>query len=105
MNPSRSARVVLMMGVPRSANQRASAVGSALYLNDIPSSIRQVRTTANSIGHLWLALNVALAEKNLQDAAFLHSDGRSHCQRFQASSWHGTAMTNVGRVFEQSDLI
>jgi methylmalonyl-CoA mutase N-terminal domain/subunit len=30
-------------------------------------SIRQVRTTANSIGHLWLALNVALAEKKHQD--------------------------------------
>ena len=29
--------------------------------------IRQVRTTANSIGHLWLALNVALAEKKGQD--------------------------------------
>ena len=29
--------------------------------------IRQIRTTANSIGHLWLALNVALAEKNGQD--------------------------------------
>jgi methylmalonyl-CoA mutase, N-terminal domain len=26
-------------------------------------NIRQIRTTANSIGHLWLALNVALAEK------------------------------------------
>jgi methylmalonyl-CoA mutase N-terminal domain/subunit len=30
-------------------------------------SIRQVRTTANSIGHLWLALNVALAEKKGTD--------------------------------------
>ncbi|HVD48026.1 MAG TPA: methylmalonyl-CoA mutase family protein [Candidatus Limnocylindria bacterium] len=30
-------------------------------------SIRQIRTTANSIGHLWLALNVALAEKMGQD--------------------------------------
>src|SRR5260370_1710777 len=29
--------------------------------------IRQVRTTANSIGHLWLALNVALAEKKRPD--------------------------------------
>jgi len=29
--------------------------------------IRQVRTTANSIGHLWLALNVALAEKKGHD--------------------------------------
>ena len=29
--------------------------------------IRQIRTTANSIGHLWLALNVALAEKKGQD--------------------------------------
>ncbi len=30
-------------------------------------SIRQIRTTANSIGHLWLALNVALAEKKGHD--------------------------------------
>jgi methylmalonyl-CoA mutase N-terminal domain/subunit len=30
-------------------------------------AVRQVRTTANSIGHLWLALNVALAEKKGQD--------------------------------------
>jgi methylmalonyl-CoA mutase N-terminal domain/subunit len=30
-------------------------------------SIRQIRTTANSIGHLWLALNVALAEKKGRD--------------------------------------
>jgi len=30
-------------------------------------AIRQVRTTANSIGHLWLALNVALAEKKGKD--------------------------------------
>ena len=30
-------------------------------------AIRQIRTTANSIGHLWLALNVALAEKKGQD--------------------------------------
>jgi methylmalonyl-CoA mutase, N-terminal domain len=30
-------------------------------------SIRQIRTTANSIGHLWLALNVALAEKKGTD--------------------------------------
>src|SRR6266576_1752648 len=29
--------------------------------------IRQIRTTANSIGHLWLALNVALAEKKGHD--------------------------------------
>ncbi|HZQ50037.1 MAG TPA: methylmalonyl-CoA mutase family protein [Candidatus Dormibacteraeota bacterium] len=29
--------------------------------------IRQIRTTANSIGHLWLALNVALAEKKGTD--------------------------------------
>ena len=29
--------------------------------------IRQIRTTANSIGHLWLALNVALAEKKGRD--------------------------------------
>ncbi len=29
--------------------------------------IRQIRTTANSIGHLWLALNVALAEKKGAD--------------------------------------
>jgi methylmalonyl-CoA mutase N-terminal domain/subunit len=29
--------------------------------------VRQIRTTANSIGHLWLALNVALAEKKGQD--------------------------------------
>ena len=29
--------------------------------------IRQIRTTANSIGHLWLALNVALAEKKERD--------------------------------------
>jgi methylmalonyl-CoA mutase N-terminal domain/subunit len=30
-------------------------------------SVRQIRTTANSIGHLWLALNVALAEKKGRD--------------------------------------
>src|SRR5260370_2973121 len=30
-------------------------------------NIRQIRTTANSIGHLWLALNVALAEKKGHD--------------------------------------
>ena len=30
-------------------------------------NIRQIRTTANSIGHLWLALNVALAEKQGAD--------------------------------------
>src|SRR5882724_7008879 len=30
-------------------------------------NIRQIRTTANSIGHLWLALNVALAEKKGTD--------------------------------------
>lgn len=30
-------------------------------------AVRQIRTTANSIGHLWLALNVALAEKKGQD--------------------------------------
>jgi methylmalonyl-CoA mutase N-terminal domain/subunit len=29
--------------------------------------IRQIRTTANSIGHLWLALNVALAERKGTD--------------------------------------
>src|SRR5258708_18505582 len=29
--------------------------------------VRQIRTTANSIGHLWLALNVALAEKKGRD--------------------------------------
>jgi methylmalonyl-CoA mutase N-terminal domain/subunit len=29
--------------------------------------IRQIRTTANSIGHLWLALNVALSEKKGTD--------------------------------------
>jgi methylmalonyl-CoA mutase N-terminal domain/subunit len=29
--------------------------------------IRQIRTTANSIGHLWLALNVALAERKGRD--------------------------------------
>lgn len=29
--------------------------------------IRQIRTTANSIGHLWLALNVVLAEKKGRD--------------------------------------
>jgi methylmalonyl-CoA mutase, N-terminal domain len=30
-------------------------------------NVRQIRTTANSIGHLWLALNVALAEKKGRD--------------------------------------
>ena len=30
-------------------------------------NVRQIRTTANSIGHLWLALNVVLAEKKGQD--------------------------------------
>src|SRR5258708_3549430 len=30
-------------------------------------NVRQIRTTANSIGHLWLALNVALAEKKGHD--------------------------------------
>ncbi len=30
-------------------------------------NVRQIRTTANSIGHLWLALNVALADKKGHD--------------------------------------
>jgi len=30
-------------------------------------NVRQIRTTANSIGHLWLALNVVLAEKKGHD--------------------------------------
>jgi methylmalonyl-CoA mutase N-terminal domain/subunit len=30
-------------------------------------SVRQIRTTANSIGHLWLALNVVVAEKKGED--------------------------------------
>jgi len=39
-----------------------------VLFDDIPlEGIRQVRTTANSIGHLWLALNVALAEKKARD--------------------------------------
>ena len=39
-----------------------------VLFDSIPlESIRQVRTTANSIGHLWLALNVALAEKKGHD--------------------------------------
>jgi methylmalonyl-CoA mutase, N-terminal domain len=39
-----------------------------LLFDGIPlENVRQVRTTANSIGHLWLALNVALAEKNGHD--------------------------------------
>jgi len=39
-----------------------------VLFEDIPlEGIRQIRTTANSIGHLWLALNVALAEKKGRD--------------------------------------
>ncbi|HEV2030422.1 MAG TPA: methylmalonyl-CoA mutase family protein [Candidatus Dormibacteraeota bacterium] len=39
-----------------------------LLFDGIPlESIRQIRTTANSIGHLWLALNVAFAEKKGHD--------------------------------------
>ena len=39
-----------------------------LLFDGIPlENIRQIRTTANSIGHLWLALNVALAEKKGHD--------------------------------------
>ena len=39
-----------------------------ILFDGIPlEGIRQIRTTANSIGHLWLALNVALAEKKGHD--------------------------------------
>jgi methylmalonyl-CoA mutase, N-terminal domain len=39
-----------------------------ILFDGIPlQNVRQIRTTANSIGHLWLALNVALAEKKRED--------------------------------------